>query len=176
MPSDLTSTDAPTSPDAPTTDATASHGAGRPYYLTTAIAYPNGAPHIGHAYEYISADALARFKRLDGFDVRFLTGTDVHGQKMQQTAEKEGIPTAELANRNSDRFQELQDRLGSSYHRFIRTSDEDHKRASAAIWQRMAVDGDSASPSSPSTSAITASGIPAVWEALMKATRRSIAR
>ncbi|MGX7698141.1 methionine--tRNA ligase [Gordonia polyisoprenivorans] len=142
MPSDLTSTDAPTSPDAPTTDATASHGAGRPYYLTTAIAYPNGAPHIGHAYEYISADALARFKRLDGFDVRFLTGTDVHGQKMQQTAEKEGIPTAELANRNSDRFQELQDRLGSSYHRFIRTSDEDHKRASAAIWQRMVDAGD----------------------------------
>ncbi len=80
MPSDLTSTDAPTSPDAPTTDATASHGAGRPYYLTTAIAYPNGAPHIGHAYEYISADALARFKRLDGFDVRFLTGTDVHAE------------------------------------------------------------------------------------------------
>ncbi|MGV9672799.1 methionine--tRNA ligase [Gordonia sp. NPDC003504] len=136
MPTDLTSTDAGSS-DGPT-----SHGAGRPYYLTTAIAYPNGAPHIGHAYEYISADALARFKRLDGFDVRFLTGTDVHGQKMQQTAEKEGIPTAELARRNSDRFQELQDRLGSSYDRFIRTSDDDHKRASEAIWQRMSEAGD----------------------------------
>lgn len=131
MPSDLTST-----------DATASHGADRPYYLTTAIAYPNGAPHIGHAYEYISSDALARFKRLDGFDVRFLTGTDVHGQKMQQTAEKEGIATAELAARNSDRFQALQDRLSSSYHRFIRTSDADHKRASEAIWQRMSDAGD----------------------------------
>lgn len=115
---------------------------GEPFYLTTAIAYPNGAPHIGHAYEYISADALARFKRLDGFDVRFLTGTDVHGQKMQQTAEAEGIATAELANRNSDEFEAMQDRLGSSYDRFIRTSDADHQRASEAIWQRMADAGD----------------------------------
>ncbi len=88
------------------------HGDDRPFYLTTAIAYPNGTPHIGHAYEYISADALARFKRLDGFDVRFLTGTDVHGQKMQQTAQREGIPTAELATRNSDEFEALQRRLG----------------------------------------------------------------
>ncbi len=62
-----------------------------PFYVTTAIAYPNGVPHIGHAYEYISTDAIARFKRLDGFDVRFLTGTDEHGLKMQQTAAKEGI-------------------------------------------------------------------------------------
>lgn len=127
---------------APDTTGTASHGGGRPYYLTTAIAYPNGAPHIGHAYEYISADALARFARLDGYDVRFLTGTDVHGQKMQQTAEKEGIPTAELADRNGDRFQALQDRLGSSYQRFIRTSDADHKIASEEIWRRMAANGD----------------------------------
>ncbi|MYR06429.1 methionine--tRNA ligase [Gordonia sp. SID5947] len=120
----------------------ASHGGGEPYYITTAIAYPNGLPHIGHAYEYISADALARFKRLDGYDVRFLTGTDVHGQKMQQTAEAEGVPTADLAGRNSDRFQRLQERLGSSFDRFIRTSDADHKRASEAIWQRMADAGD----------------------------------
>ena len=58
-----------------------------PFYITTAIAYPNGAPHIGHAYEYIAADAIARFKRLDGYDVLFVTGTDEHGQKMQQTAD-----------------------------------------------------------------------------------------
>ncbi len=122
--------------------ANPSHGANRPFYLTTAIAYPNGAPHIGHAYEYISADALARFKRLDGFDVRFLTGTDVHGQKMQQTAQVQGIATAELADRNSDEFEALQRRLGSSFDRFIRTSDEDHKRASTAIWNRMAANGD----------------------------------
>ena len=67
-----------------------------PYYITTAIAYPNGDPHVGHAYEYIATDAIARFKRLDGFDVRFLTGTDVHGLKMAETAAAEGIPTAEL--------------------------------------------------------------------------------
>ena len=115
---------------------------GEPFYITTAIAYPNGAPHIGHAYEYISADALARFKRLDGFDVRFLTGTDEHGQKMQQTAEKEGIPTAELAHRNSERFEDLQKRLGSSFDRFIRTTDEDHHRASQEIWKRMEANGD----------------------------------
>ena len=71
-----------------------------PFYVTTAIAYPNGAPHVGHAYEYIATDAIARFKRLDGFDVRFLTGTDEHGLKMSQTAAAEGIPTAELARLN----------------------------------------------------------------------------
>lgn len=112
------------------------------FYITTAIAYPNGAPHIGHAYEYISADALARFKRLDGYDVRFLTGTDEHGQKMQQTAESEGVATGELARRNSDRFQALQDRLGSSFDRFIRTTDDDHHRASQEIWRRMVANGD----------------------------------
>lgn len=112
------------------------------FYLTTAIAYPNGVPHIGHAYEYISADALARFKRLDGFDVRFLTGTDEHGQKMQQTAAAEGVPTGELARRNSDRFQALQERLGSSFDRFIRTTDDDHHRASQEIWRRMVERGD----------------------------------
>ena len=69
----------------------------RPYYVTTAITYPNGNPHVGHAYEYIATDAIARFKRLDGFDVRFLTGTDEHGLKMVETAAAEGIPTAELA-------------------------------------------------------------------------------
>ena len=79
-----------------------------PYYVTTAITYPNGDPHVGHAYEYIATDAIARFKRLDGFDVRFLTGTDEHGLKMVETAAAEGIPTAELARRNSDVFQRLQ--------------------------------------------------------------------
>ncbi len=113
-----------------------------PYYITTAIAYPNGTPHIGHAYEYIATDAIARFKRLDGFDVRFLTGTDVHGLKMAQTAEREGIPTAELALRNSDTFQAMQERLGISFDRFIRTSDADHVDASIAIWNRMNAAGD----------------------------------
>jgi methionyl-tRNA synthetase len=114
----------------------------QPYYVTTAIAYPNGVPHVGHAYEYIATDAIARFKRLDGFDVRFLTGTDVHGLKMAQTAATEGIPTAELARRNSDVFQALQDKLNISFDRFIRTSDPDHYEASKAIWRRMSDAGD----------------------------------
>ncbi len=113
-----------------------------PYYITTAIAYPNGDPHVGHAYEYIATDALARFKRLDGFDVRYLTGTDVHGLKMAETAEAEGIPTAELARRNSDVFERLQERLNISFDRFIRTSDADHYEASKEIWRRMNASGD----------------------------------
>lgn len=114
----------------------------RPYYVTTAITYPNGEPHVGHAYEYIATDAIARFKRLDGFDVRFLTGTDEHGLKMVETAAAEGIPTAELARRNSDVFQALQQKLNISFDRFIRTTDPDHLEASKAIWQRMADAGD----------------------------------
>ncbi|NDK32233.1 methionine--tRNA ligase [Nesterenkonia haasae] len=118
--------------------------ASRPsYYLTTAITYPNGEPHIGHAYEYISADVMARFKRLDGFDVRFLTGTDEHGQKVQQTAEREGLTPYELATRNAEAIKRVDDEvLGISYDRFIRTTDADHYRASQAIWQRMLDAGD----------------------------------
>ena len=114
----------------------------RPYYVTTAITYPNGKPHVGHAYEYIATDAIARFKRLDGFDVRFLTGTDEHGLKMVETAAAEGIPTAELARRNSDAFQRLQERLNISFDRFIRTTDPDHHQASKEIWRRMSAAGD----------------------------------
>ncbi|MGD1170304.1 methionine--tRNA ligase [Mycobacterium seoulense] len=114
----------------------------RPYYITTAITYPNGDPHVGHAYEYIATDAIARFKRLDGFDVRFLTGTDEHGLKMVETAAAEGIPTAELARRNSDAFQRLQEKLNISFDRFIRTTDADHHEASKAIWRRMEAAGD----------------------------------
>jgi len=115
---------------------------GDPYYITTAIAYPNGDPHVGHAYEYIATDAIARFKRLDGYDVRFLTGTDVHGQKMAETAAAQGIPAAELARRNSDVFQRMQERLNISFDRFIRTSDADHYEASKDIWRRMNAAGD----------------------------------
>jgi methionyl-tRNA synthetase len=113
-----------------------------PYYITTAIAYPNGDPHVGHAYEYIATDAIARFKRLDGYDVRYLTGTDVHGQKMAETAAAEGIPAAELARRNSDVFQRMQEKLNISFDRFIRTSDADHYEASKEIWRRMNDAGD----------------------------------
>ena len=114
----------------------------RPYYVTTAIAYPNAAPHVGHAYEYIATDAIARFKRLDGFDVRFLTGTDEHGLKVAQAAAAAGVPTAELARRNSDVFQRMQEKLNISFDRFIRTTDPDHHEASKEIWRRMAAAGD----------------------------------
>ncbi|MFQ6392282.1 methionine--tRNA ligase [Nocardia sp. KC 131] len=112
------------------------------FYVTTAIAYPNGAPHIGHAYEYISADAIARFKRLDGYDVFFMTGTDEHGQKVQQTAMTEGVPVEELASRNSDVFEAMDKSLEISFDRFIRTTDEDHQVASVALWERMLATGD----------------------------------
>ncbi|WP_022724545.1 methionine--tRNA ligase [Rhodopseudomonas sp. B29] len=112
------------------------------FYITTAIAYPNGAPHIGHAYEAIATDALARFQRLDGKDVFFLTGTDEHGLKMIQTAQKEGIETHALATRNAGRFREMDDRLGVSYDRFIRTSEEQHHRSVQEIWKRMQANGD----------------------------------
>ncbi|MDZ5078080.1 methionine--tRNA ligase [Nesterenkonia sp. HG001] len=113
------------------------------YYLTTAITYPNGEPHIGHAYEYISADVMARFKRLDGYDVRFLTGTDEHGQKVQQTAQAEGITPYALATRNAQAIKRVDDEvLGISYDRFIRTTDDDHYVASQAIWRRMVEAGD----------------------------------
>src|SRR5271170_4362949 len=114
----------------------------RPFYITTAITYPNGDPHVGHAYEYIATDAIARFKRLDGFDVRFLTGTDEHGLKMAETAAAQGVPTGQLARLNSDVFQRMDDRLNVSYDRFIRTTDPDHLDASKAIWQRMFNAGD----------------------------------
>lgn len=115
---------------------------GAPFYITTAIAYPNGDPHVGHAYEYIATDAIARFKRLDGSDVRYLTGTDVHGQKMAEAAAALGVPAAELARRNSDVFERLQEKLNISFDRFIRTSDADHYEASKDIWQRMNAAGD----------------------------------
>ena len=99
-------------------------------------------PHIGHAYEVIATDAMARFKRLDGYDVFFMTGTDEHGLKMQQTAEKEGITAKELADRNSAAFRQMSDDLGISLSRFIRTTDADHYEAAKAIWERMEANGD----------------------------------
>ena len=113
-----------------------------PFYITTAISYPNGEPHIGHAYEHIATDAMARFKRLDGYDVFFMTGTDEHGLKMQQSADKEGITAKELADRNSAAFQQMEADMGNSPDRFIRTTDADHYAAAQAIWKRMEENGD----------------------------------
>lgn len=116
--------------------------ANNPYYITTAIAYPNGAPHIGHVYEAIAADAIARFHALDGRDVRFLTGTDEHGLKMAQTAAREGVEPFDWATRNAARFKAMDERFAISFDRFIRTTDEDHYAASQELWRRMKASGD----------------------------------
>lgn len=112
------------------------------FYITTAISYPNGKPHIGHAYELIATDALARFQRLDGKDVFFLTGTDEHGIKMLQTAKKEGISARELADRNAAEFKRMATVLNASNDDFIRTTEERHYAASQAIWKAMVANGD----------------------------------
>jgi methionyl-tRNA synthetase len=113
-----------------------------PFYVTTAISYPNGPPHIGHAYEAIATDAIARFIRLDGYDVYFLTGTDEHGQKMQQTAAREGLTARQLRDRNVPRFEAMVKLLNCSNDDFIHTTEERHHRASQAIWQAMEKNGD----------------------------------
>ncbi|WP_295562099.1 methionine--tRNA ligase [uncultured Sphingomonas sp.] len=113
-----------------------------PYYITTAIHYPNGRPHIGHAYEMIAADAIARFQRQAGRDVRFQTGTDEHGLKMAQTARTRGIDVRTFADEMSSHFSAMADTLNISYDRFIRTVEPDHYAASQAIWQAMRDAGD----------------------------------
>jgi methionyl-tRNA synthetase len=113
-----------------------------PFYITTAISYPNGPPHIGHAYEAIATDAIARFMRLDGYDVYFLTGTDEHGQKIQQTAVREGLTPRQLLDRNVPRFEAMAKRMNCSNDDFIHTTEERHHRSSEAIWQRMEQNGD----------------------------------
>ena len=114
----------------------------QPYYLSTAISYPNGAPHIGHAYEAIAADVMARFRRGQGRDVYFQTGTDEHGLKMAQTAREQGIEPGELGAKMSSMFKAMCDDLDISYDRFIRTTDEDHHAASQALWRAMEANGD----------------------------------
>ncbi len=112
------------------------------YYLTTAIHYVNGAPHLGHAYEEISADVIARFKRLDGYKVMFLTGTDEHGQKVEKTAAKEGEEPKEFADRISGLFVEMCEALNISNDDFIRTTEERHRLSVQEIWRRIAKNGD----------------------------------
>jgi methionyl-tRNA synthetase len=113
-----------------------------PFYITTAIAYPNGRPHIGHAYEAIATDAIARFQRLMGRDVRLITGTDEHGLKMAQTARSAGRETLEFADEMSSYFKEMCVKLNISYDNFMRTSDTKHHEASIAIWKAMEANGD----------------------------------
>ncbi|MEP7350380.1 MAG: methionine--tRNA ligase [Sphingorhabdus sp.] len=113
-----------------------------PFYITTAIAYPNGKPHIGHAYEAIATDAIARFQRLMGRDVCFLTGTDEHGLKMDQTARAAGKATIDLADEMSAYFKQMCVELNISVDHFCRTTSEHHHKASQAMWKRLEANGD----------------------------------
>jgi methionyl-tRNA synthetase len=112
------------------------------FYITTAIDYTNGRPHIGHAYEKVCADAIARFKRLDGYDVFFLTGTDEHGQKVQRNAEGQGKTPKAFVDEIANVFKEMDAVLNVSYDRFIRTTDADHATATQELWRRIAASGD----------------------------------
>lgn len=114
----------------------------KPFYITTAISYVNGVPHLGHAYESILTDVMARFKRLDGYDVKFLTGTDEHGEKVAKTAEKNGMSPKDFADQNATEFQAMTKKLGMSNDDFIRTTEERHYIASKAIWKKLKDKGD----------------------------------
>jgi methionyl-tRNA synthetase len=112
------------------------------YYVTTPIYYVNGAPHIGHAYTSIAADVLARWKRLDGFDVFFLTGTDEHGQKVEQAAAAAGVDPQTFTDRISADFEDMTRKMGVSNDAWIRTTEERHKRSCAELWRRIEAAGD----------------------------------
>ena len=113
-----------------------------PFYISTAISYTNGPPHIGHAYEVIAADAIARFKRLDGYDVFFLTGTDEHGLKVQKKAQELGIDPKKYVDEISKEFIQLSISLNCSNDDFIRTTDERHVKNVQSIWKILFDKGD----------------------------------
>lgn len=105
------------------------------FYITTPIYYVNDIPHIGHAYTTLACDVLARFKRLDGYDVQFLTGTDEHGQKIERSAEKAGVAPLDYCDKVSAKFRELADAMNFSYDQFIRTTETRHKEAVQHLWR-----------------------------------------
>jgi len=110
-------------------------------YLTTPIYYVNGAPHIGHAYTSIATDVMARFKRLDGFSVFFVTGTDEHGQKVEQAAAEAGLDTKIFVDKISADFRDMAERMGVSFDDFIRTTEDRHKRSCTELWHRLEASG-----------------------------------
>src|SRR4051812_46478229 len=113
----------------------------RRYYITTPIYYVNGAPHIGHAYTSIAADVIARFKRLDGFDVFFLTGTDEHGQKVEQAAAEAGTDPQSFTDTVSADFRDVAMKMGVSFDDYIRTTEQRHKVSCAELWRRIEASG-----------------------------------
>ncbi len=112
------------------------------FYITTAIAYTSGKPHIGNTYDAVVADAFARFKKLQGYDVYFQTGTDEHGLKIQEKAEAEGITPKEYVDKVSGEVKRIYDLLGIEYNNFIRTTDEDHEKCVKKIFKKMYEKGD----------------------------------
>ncbi|MCR4671823.1 MAG: methionine--tRNA ligase [Lachnospiraceae bacterium] len=114
----------------------------KPYYITTAIAYTSGKPHIGNTYEIVLADSIARFKRMQGYDVRFQTGTDEHGQKIEIKAKEAGITPKEYVDQVSAQIRGIWDLMNTSYDRFIRTTDEDHEVQVQKIFKRLHDQGD----------------------------------
>jgi len=113
-----------------------------PFYITTPIYYVNDRPHLGHTYTSVACDVLARFKRLDGFEVKFLTGTDDHGLKVMQAAEKAGVKPQEFTDNVSQNFRDLTGLMNYSNDDFIRTTEDRHKKAAQALWQRLVEEGD----------------------------------
>jgi len=114
----------------------------KPYYITTAIAYTSGKPHIGNTYEIVLADSIARFKRLEGYDVFFQTGTDEHGQKIELKAAEEGITPKEFVDRIAAQIKDIWDMMNTSYDKFIRTTDENHERQIQKIFKKLYDKGD----------------------------------
>ncbi len=114
----------------------------KPYYITTAIAYTSGKPHIGNTYEIVLADAIARFKRAQGFDVRFQTGTDEHGQKIEEKANAAGVRPKELVDRLAGQIKDIWDLMNTSYDRFIRTTDTDHEKLIQKSFKKLYEQGD----------------------------------
>ena len=114
----------------------------KPYYITTAIAYTSGKPHIGNTYEIILADAIARYKRSQGYDVFFQTGTDEHGQKIELKAEEAGVTPKEFVDNVSGEIKRIWDLMNTSYDKFIRTTDEDHEKQVQKIFKKLYDQGD----------------------------------
>ena len=107
------------------------------FYVTTPIYYVNDVPHIGHAYTTLACDVLARFKRLDGYDVKFLTGTDEHGQKVEKSARQAGMEPGAFTDRMSQNFRDLSGSMQFTNDDFVRTTEERHIRACQALWTRL---------------------------------------
>ena len=114
----------------------------KPYYITTAIAYTSGKPHIGNTYEVVLADSIARYKRFLGYDVRFQTGTDEHGQKIELKAAEAGVTPKEFVDKTAGEIKRIWDLMNTSYDKFIRTTDEDHEKQVQKIFKKLYEKGD----------------------------------